>query len=88
MADITACTGSNGGAAGLSILADLMPYWGVRITGTCSPGNFDDNFETRRNIISYPEKPLNCANNIGNSPMSLILQKKLPLTTATLIQTK
>ncbi|MEM7619563.1 MAG: NAD(P)H-dependent oxidoreductase [Pseudomonadota bacterium] len=44
--------GGNGGATNLENLAKLMPWWGAKVVGTLSIGNFFDVYDAENNTFS------------------------------------
>ncbi|MEL7834282.1 NAD(P)H-dependent oxidoreductase [Fodinibius sp. Rm-B-1B1-1] len=53
---LSASPGDNGGATNLSILSDLMPFWGAEIIGTYSLGKFNEHFDTELQTIANQEE--------------------------------
>jgi NAD(P)H-dependent FMN reductase len=51
---LSASPGDNGGATNLSILSDLMPFWGAEVIGSYSLGNYNEYFDTESQAIVKP----------------------------------
>lgn len=53
---LSASPGDNGGATNLSILSDLMPFWGAKIVGAYSLGKYNEYFDADSQSIVNPEE--------------------------------
>ncbi|NGP88580.1 NADPH-dependent FMN reductase [Fodinibius halophilus] len=53
---LSASPGDNGGATNLSILSDLMPFWGAEIVDTYSLGKYNEYFDVESQTIVNPDE--------------------------------
>ncbi|TYP95355.1 NAD(P)H-dependent FMN reductase [Fodinibius salinus] len=53
---LSASPGDNGGATNLSILSDLMPFWGAEVVDTYSLGKYNEHFDNEsQSIVNQKE---------------------------------